>query len=120
MLAQEIYYGIQRCSWAEDLRYSLLLERWNVGLRDCASENYENVFGLLLLEEREQARNECVVRSAEDAEADAVYVFLDCGVDDGFGGLAESCVEHFHACVAERVGDDFGAAVVSVEAYFGD
>ena len=85
---QKLNHCIQRRSGAEDLRYAFFLERWDVGLRDGAAYYDEDVSGFLLFQEREQARDECVVRSGEDAEADAVYVFLDGGVDDGFRGFA--------------------------------
>ena len=66
------------------------------------------------------ARNDAVVGSGEDGKADAVDVFLNGGRDDGLGGLAEACVDDLHAGVAEGAGDDFGSAVVAVEAGLGD
>jgi hypothetical protein len=60
------------------------------------------------------------VRAGQDAETDAVYVFLNGGLYDAFGRFAQAGIEDFHAGVAEGAGDDLGAAVVAVEAGFGD
>ena len=58
--------------------------------------------------------------SGEDGEADAVDVLLDGGGDDHLGGLTKAGVDYLHSGVAEGAGDDFGAAVVAVEAGFCD
>ena len=60
------------------------------------------------------------MRAGKDGEADDVDVFLQRGGGDHFGGLAQAGVDHFHARVAQRARDDFGAAVVAVEAGLGD
>ena len=57
--------------------------------------------------------------SGEDAEADAVDVFLNRGVDDHLRRLAKTGVNDFHTGVAESAGDDFGAAIVAVESGLG-
>ena len=85
-----------------------------------AAENEKNIFGLLVTEELGDAGDDDVVGAREDGEADAVYVFLDGGSDDHLRGLTEASVDHLHAGVAEGAGDDFCAAVVAVEAGFGD
>src|ERR687883_296792 len=41
-------------------------------------------------------------------------------VVDQLGGLMQAGINHFHAGVAQRRGDDLGAAVVAVEARLGD
>ena len=87
---------------------------------DGAAEDEEDVFGLLFAEELRDARDDDVVGAGEDGEADAVDVLLDGGGDDHLGGLAEAGVDDLHASVAEGAGDDFRAAVVAVEAGFGD
>ena len=56
----------------------------------------------------------------ERGEADDVDVFLDGGGDDHLGRLPQAGIDHFHAGVAQGAGDDLGAAVVPVEAGFGN
>ena len=60
------------------------------------------------------------MRAAQDREADDVDVLLDRGGRDHLGRLVEPGVDHLHARVAQRGGDDFGAAVVAVETGLGD
>src|SRR5579872_1601375 len=59
------------------------------------------------------------MRAAKDADADRIHIFLEGGVDDHFGGLAETCINDFDAGVPKRGGDDPGAAVMAVKADFG-
>ena len=49
----------------------------------------------------------------------ASRVLLDHGLDDLLGRLVQAGVDHLHAGVAQRAGDDLGAAVVPVEAGLG-
>ena len=51
---------------------------------------------------------------------DGVGVLLDHRGDDLLGRLVEAGVDHLHARVAQRPGDDLGAAVVAIEAGLGD
>ena len=60
------------------------------------------------------------MRAGEDAQTDAVHIFLNGGFDNALRRLAQAGVEHFHAGIAESAGDDLGAAVVAVKAGFGD
>ena len=66
------------------------------------------------------ARDDDVVCAGEDGETDAVDVFLDGSGDDHFGGLAKAGVDDLHAGITQSTGDDFGAAIVAVEAGFCD
>ena len=79
----------------------------------------EDVFGMLLAEQRGDARDDDVVRAGEDGEADAVDVFLNGGGDDHLGRLAQAGVDDLHAGVAQGAGDDLRSAVVAVEAGLG-
>ena len=63
----------------------------------------------------EHAREERHVRAAEDREADDVDVLLHGRGGDHLGRLVQPGVDHFHAGVAKRGGDDLRAAVVAVE-----
>src|SRR5438552_2265303 len=68
----------------------------------------------------EDSRHEGHVRAGEDRDADGVRVLLDRGFDDLLGRLVEPGVDHLHAGVAKRAGDDLGTAIVPIEARLGD
>ena len=50
----------------------------------------------------------------------SVDVLLDHGLDDLLGRPVQARVDHLEPGVAQRAGDDLGAAVVTVEAGLGD
>ena len=72
------------------------------------------------LQQLAHAREQRHVRAAQDRQADDVDVFLDGGGGDHLRRLVQSGIDDFHAGVAERGGDDLGAAIVSVEAGLGN
>ena len=80
----------------------------------------QHVVHVVLLEQVHHARHDGVVRAGEDAEADDVDVLLQRGGDDHLGRLAQAGVDDLHAGIAQRAGNDFGAAIVAVEAWLGN
>ena len=64
----------------------------------------------------EHAREQRHVRAAQDRQADDVDVLLHRGGGDHLGRLVQAGVDDFHPGVAQRGGDDLGAAIVAVEA----
>ncbi len=54
------------------------------------------------------------MRAGEDRKADHVDVFLQRGVRDHLGRLAQAGIDHFHPGIPQRAGDDLGAPVVPV------
>src|SRR5205823_12205651 len=56
----------------------------------------------------------------EDAQSDRIDVFLQRRLGDHLGRLANARVDDFEAGVAQRAGDDLGAAVVAIQARLGD
>ena len=60
------------------------------------------------------------MRAGENRQADGVDIFLHRRGDDLLGRLTQSRVDHFHPRVAQCAGDDFRAAIVSVQAGLGD
>ena len=98
----------------------LLLQLLGVLGRNRPAEHDQHVLGTVLAQPVEDARDERHVRAREDRDADRVRVLLDRGLDDLLRCLVEAGVDHLHTRVAERPGDDLGAAVVSVEAGLGD
>ncbi len=60
------------------------------------------------------------MRTGKNGEADDVDIFLQGGLGDHVGGLADAGVDDFEAGVTQGAGDDFGPAVMAVETGFGD
>ena len=58
--------------------------------------------------------------AGEHRQPDRVDVFVDGRGGDGVGRLEQAGVDDFVAGVAQDAGDDFDAAVVTVEADLGD
>ena len=59
------------------------------------------------------------MRAGKNGEADAVNVFLQRGIHDHLRSLPQAGVDDFHAGIAQRAGNDFGAAVMAVEPRLG-
>ena len=53
-------------------------------------------------------------------EPDRVGVFLNRRLGDHFGRLMQPGINHLEAGVAQRAGDNLGATIVAVEAWFRD
>jgi len=104
----------------EDFGDAGLLQGGDVGGGDDAADEDGDVGHAFVVEEFHELRADGVVRAGKNGEADDVNVFLDGGGGDHLGRLAQAGVDDLHAGVAEGAGDDFGAAVVSVEAGLGD
>jgi len=51
---------------------------------------------------------------------DDVYIFLEGSFGDHLRGLAQTGVNHLHAVISQGAGDDFGAAVVAIQAGLGN
>ena len=97
-----------------------LAQRIHVLFGDDAAAGDEDVVAPLLVQQLANTRKQRHVRAAKNRQANDVDVFLDGGRGDHFRRLVEPCIDHFHAGVSERGGDDFRAAVVSVETWLGD
>ena len=67
-------------------------------------------------EQLHDPRHERHVGAGQDRQPDRVGVLLDHRLDDLLGRLVQAGVDHLHAGVAQRAGDDLRAAVVPVEA----
>ena len=105
---------------ARALRDAGFFQGGDVGSGNDAADEDGDVVHAFFVEEFHQLRAERVVGAGEDGEPDDVYVFLDGRGGDHLRRLAEAGVDHFHAGVAQGAGDDFGAAVVAIEAGLGD
>src|SRR5215211_8383537 len=90
-----------------------------VGGDDPAPE-HEHVPHALLAQERDDAREQRVVRAREHRETDGVGVLLQRGLRHLLGRLVQPRVDDLEAGVAQGAGDDLRAPVVTVEAGLGD
>src|SRR5215216_1871975 len=115
-----LYSFLGWCSWGKDLANAELLQSCDVFFGDCAADEHEDIFGLVLFEQLDYARDERHVGAREDGDADGIGVFLDCCLDDLLRGLVEARVDDLHPGVAEGAGDDLGSPVVPVEANLRD
>ena len=104
----------------EDLRDAGLFHGRNVCFGNDAADENRDVVHTLFAQQGHELRADGVVCAGKDREADNVDVFLDGGGGDHLGGLAEAGVDHLHARIAQGTGDDFGAAVVAIQPWFGD
>ena len=116
----EIYYVLGGGAGEKNFCDAGLFEGGDVGSWDDAAYQNGYIVHAFFFEQSHELGTDCVVGAGEDGEADDVNVFLDGGGGDHFRSLAQAGIDHFHASVAEGSGDDFGAAVVAVEAGLGD
>ena len=119
-LVDEVHDVLCRSSGEEDFSNAGLLQGGDVGFGDDASDKNGDIVHAFLMEEFHELGADGVVRAGKDGEADDVDVFLDGGGGDHLRGLAQAGVDHFHSGVAQGTGDDFRAAVVTVQARLGD
>jgi hypothetical protein len=104
----------------EDFRDAGLFHGGNVGFGNDAADENGDVVHALFAQQVHELWADGIVRAGEDGEADDVNVLLDGGGGNHFGRLAEAGVDYLHACVAQGAGDDFGAAVVAIQARLGN
>src|SRR5579859_4362840 len=97
-----------------------LCEFGSVVGRNDAPAAEEDVVHLLFFHEGEDFRKKGHVRAGEDGNADGIGVLLEGGVHDHLAGLMQSGVDHLETGMPEGRHDDFGAAVVAVQAGLGD
>jgi hypothetical protein len=60
------------------------------------------------------------VGAGQNRQPHDVRVLLQRGAGNHLRGLTQAGVNHFHAGIAQRAGDDLGAAIVPVESRLGD
>src|SRR6266404_4589481 len=91
-------------------------EHRHVLVGDDAAAEDQLVAAAPLAELLDHGGKECQVRTGEDREPDRIHVLLDGRFGHHLGRLVEARVDHLEARVAQRPGDDLGAAVMPVEA----
>src|SRR3954467_11171388 len=120
VLADPLDESDRRGPRGEDLRDAHLLQRRDVGVRDDAAAEHDDVERIPLAKQLEHAAEQRHVRPGEDGQADRVRVLLQRGLDDLLGSLVQPRVDDLHAGVAQCACDDLGPAVVAVEARLRD
>ena len=75
---------------------------------DDPAAEHEHVAHALLAEQRDDPREQGVVRAREHREPDGVGVLLQRGLRDLLGRLVQAGVDDLEAGVAQRPGDDLG------------
>lgn len=107
-------------SGREDLADAEGLERGNVAVRDDAATEHWHVAQVGAAEGVENGGEEDVVGAGEERQANGVDILLDSGGGDLVGRAADARVDDLETGVRERPRDDFGAAIVAVEAGLAD
>src|SRR6266700_3184943 len=100
----------------EDGGDTRFLQRIYVLVGDNSAEDQQHIVHLVLLEQIHYTGNDRIVRTRKNREPDDVDVFLQRGINDHFGSLAQAGVDDFHSGVAKGAGYHFCAAVMTVEA----
>ena len=67
----------------------------------------------------QDARHQRHVGAAQQADAQPIGVLVGHGADDGLGRLPQPGIDHVKAGVAQGPRDDFHAAIVAIQAHFG-
>src|SRR4029077_8571555 len=116
MLADELDDVVHRGAGLEDAGHADFLEAFDILIGDDPANQHQHIIHFVLLQQVHHAWNDGVVRARENRKSDDLHVFLERGADDHLRRLAQTCVDDFHAGIAESASDNLGAAVVAVEA----
>src|SRR5436309_7504270 len=99
----------------EQLADPLFLEGVHVLRRNDPAAHHEDVVAPGLVQQLPHAWKQREVRAREDGEAHDIHVLLHRRLGDHLRRLVQAGIDHLHASVPQRRGDDFSAAVVPVE-----
>ena len=111
---------VQRCARWEHRCGAGRQQFRNVGLRDGAADNDRDVARVGCPQRLDGAGRQRDVRAGQDRKPHQRNVFLQRDRHDVLDALADAGVDHLETGVAQRAGDDLGAAVMAVETGFGD
>jgi len=107
---------VKRGASGEDALDPDLLKRRNIPFGDDTAHHHEDVIKFLLLHLLYQFFADWQMGSGHDGEANYIDVLLEGRIDDLVDGLMEACVDHFHSCVPERLGNDLRSPIMAIEA----
>jgi len=111
----EIHDILRGGAGKKDLGDAAFLECGDVRFGNDAAENHGNVVHAFLVEQAHKLRTKSVVRAGKDRESNDVDVFLHGRRRDHLRRLPQAGVDHLHAGIAQRAGNDLGAAVVPIQ-----
>jgi hypothetical protein len=84
-----------------------------------ATAGEQNIVQTFIFHEVQNAGENGVVGSAENANPNGVNIFLQCRLNHHFWGLAQASIDYLHAGISQSGGNDFGSAIVPIETDFG-
>src|SRR4051794_15536841 len=119
-LANEGDDFLERSTGLEYLRDPDVLEFPRIFVWNDAPDDHEDVSHLLFAQKFHDARHYRVVCSRQNGQPNHLNVLLQGSIDNHLRCLPETGVDHFHASVAKSTSDNLRAAVVSIEAGFGN
>ncbi len=108
------------CAGKEDFREPGFFEAGDIFQWDNATAKEEDINLTLLFEAISDSGEEDVVCTTKAAKADYIDIFLDCGGNDLLRGLADTCVDYFHPCIAKGTRYYFRATVVTIKTGLSD
>ena len=106
------------CARSEDSFYASFFQAWDIGFRNYAAANYENVAHSFSLQCFNNFREEGVVSAGEQGQSYNINVFCVCCFNDLFNGLAKTGVNNFHACITKCTSNNFCATIMSIKTRF--
>jgi hypothetical protein len=107
-------------SGEENPLHADLLEPGDVDVRDDPADHHQDIVEPFFFQKLHQPWRDVVVGARQDRQADDVGVLLQRGRGNLLRRLPQAGVDDFHAGIAKRPGDHFGAAIVPVEARLRD
>ena len=120
MTANKIHDVLRGRSRQKNFGDSSFLQPGDIRFGNNPADQHGHVIHVLGPQQLHQLRAERIVRAGKNREADDVDVFLFRRGGDHLRSLAKARVDHLHAGVTQRASDDLGAAIVAIEARFGD
>ena len=97
-----------------------LIQQRDVGVRNDPAQHDEHVVQALRLEQFHDAWTDVQVRTRQDRQADDIRVLLQCRRHNLLRSLPEAGIDHLHAGIAERAGNDLRPTVVTIQPGLGD
>src|ERR1700738_499192 len=114
-LAHLVDEDIQRCAGGEDRGGTGGQQLGHVGLRDGPTHHDRDVARLRGPQRLDCSGGQRQMRTGEDRKPHQRNVFLQRNRHDVLDALPDSGVDHLETRIAQRAGDDLGAAVMAVE-----
>ena len=100
--------------------YPGLLKPLNIRFWNDPARDHQHVPGAPGAQLPNDRGEQLVVGAGEDGDADHIYVLVNGSGDDLRGGAVQPRVDHLKTGVPKATGDDLRAAIMAIEAGFGD